>query len=87
MNNLNHVKEKFNKALAVSKELREIFDHCDQNKTFDGVMWSLFWDVSEEYPFSVDYYDPDTSYESDMRARLFAVEDHIDQYKSYVEGC
>lgn len=35
-------------------------------------VWDLFWDVASEIETHVDYYDPDTTCEADMQARLDA---------------
>ena len=48
-----------------TKEDREAYrDH-----TF-SITWDLFWHINSSITVSVDYYDPDTTCEEDMRARL-----------------
>lgn len=40
-------------------------------------IWDDFWSLNKRVPVSIDYYDPDTSYEEDIMARYNAIGEYL----------
>lgn len=69
---------KLDKANIIYNEMKIIIESCRNytNTNVDpwAVLWESFWELSNEFPFNVDWCDFDTSYEEDMMQRYNAVE-------------
>lgn len=47
-------------------------------------IWDDFWSLNKKVPVSIDYYDPDTSYEEDIIARYNAIGEYLEK-RCYVK--
>lgn len=66
---------KIGQAIAVCEEMQKIIEIAKSSDMW-GDLWDDFWRVANLYPFEVNYYDPDTSYEEDMISKYLALTDH-----------
>ena len=70
-------KDKVSKAIVIYEEMTEIVDTC---RDFTGnldmweIHWDSFWELSNNFPFSVGWTDFDTSYEEDIMQRYLAIQ-------------
>lgn len=80
-------KNKLNKAKEVYEDMTLLVKICQKsNSDVWDVYWDSFWEVSREFPFEVEWYDPDTSYQDDIMSRYLAIEDFMENINNAMKG-
>ena len=80
---------KLERAIMLYNEMKLTVDACKRCTNNNVNPWSIFWDsfwgLSNEFPFTVDWCDYDTSYEEDIMQRYNAIENFMEglQYQEY----
>lgn len=78
-------KEKFELTQTCYEELELIINTCEKfdiNRTNSwSVFYQDFWECSNKIPFEIDWCDPDSGYEDDMKARFKAVKEFVEQVR------
>lgn len=80
-------KSKLNKAKEVYEDMTLLVKIC-QGSSSDvwDIYWKSFWDLNDEFPFDIKYYDPDTSYQEDIMSRYMAIEGFMEDINNVVKG-
>lgn len=79
-------KNKLNKAKEVYEDMTLLVKICkESNSDVWGIYWDSFWDVSRDFPFKVEWHDPDTSYEEDMMSRYLAIEGFVENINDAIK--
>ena len=72
------------KALGIYRDMKMLIDIC---KSYEGyrdmweISWDYFWEMSNDFPFKVDWYDTDTTYEEDIMSRYLAIEEFMEGFR------
>lgn len=72
------------KALDVYRHMTLLVDTCKHYKgdlDMWDIQWDTFWDLSNDFPFRVEWCDMDTSYEEDIIARYLAIDDFMQGFR------
>ena len=73
---------KLDKASMLYSEMGLIVDACknytNSNINPYEVFWESFWELSKEFPFTVNWCDYNTGYEEDIMQRYNAIESFIE---------
>lgn len=83
-------KSKLNKAKEVYEDMTLLVKICQESKSdVWGVYWDSFWELSKEFPFKVEWYDPDGSYQEDIMSRYMAIESFMENINNVMKesGC
>ena len=73
-------KDKLDKAVQVHLDMTLLINICKSNAgSLDlwGIYWESFWELSRGFPFKVDWYDSNTSYEEDIMQRYNAIDEFM----------
>lgn len=83
-------KNKLNKAKEVYEDMTLLVKMCNNPKydylDYWGTYWESFWELSKEFPFKVEWYDPDTSYQEDIMSRYMAIESFMENINDVIKG-
>lgn len=80
-------KSKLNKANEVYEDMTLLVKICQEsNSDVWDVYWDSFWELSNDFPFDIKYYDPDTSYQEDIMSRYMAIESFMENINDVMKG-
>lgn len=83
-------KDKLNKAKEVYEDMTLLVKICQESKSdVWDVYWESFWEVSKEFPFKVEWYDPNGSCKEDIMSRYMAIESFMENINNVMKesGC
>ena len=72
------------RAINIYRDMNNLIDTCkDYQGDSDpyGVFWDYFWQMSNDFPFRVEWCDMDTTYEEDILSRYLAIEEFMEGFK------
>lgn len=79
-------KSKLNKAKEVYEDMTLLVKICQESKSdVWDVYWDSFLDLSKEFPFKVEWYDPDGSYQEDIMSRYMAIEGFVEDINNVMK--
>ena len=85
-NKVSIFKDKLNKAKDVYEGMALLVKICQKsNSDVWGIYWESFWDLSREFPFKVEWYDPDGSYQEDIMSRYLAIEGFMENINNVMK--
>ena len=73
-------KDKLDKAAQLHLDMMLLVNICKSNTSnldLWSIYWESFWELSMGFPFKVEWYDPDTSYEEDIMQRYNAIDEFM----------
>ena len=79
-------KSKLNRAKEVYEDMTLLVKICQESKSdVWDVYWDSFWDLSKEFPFKVEWYNHDGSYQEDVMSRYMAIEGFVEDINNVMK--